>query len=118
MADLTIERRLDESQELAASGSRWRLSPWAVWLYGVPAVAILGGLLHLNGLGPFQALTRTLEAETELEERILELQTENEGLEEEIEALQPGKFGIEKRAREQLGWSRQGEIVIRIPDKR
>ena len=120
MADRTIERRFDEARDPPTGTRRWtrHLWSWGIWLYGVPAAALLGGLLHLNGLGPFQSLTATLESEAELEQRIMELQSENEALKQQIEALQPGRFGVEKRAREQLGWSRPGEIVIHIPDKR
>ena len=89
-----------------------------MWLYGVPAAALLGGVLHVNGLGPFQSLTATLEDEAKLEEEIVELEDENDSLKDQIDSLKPGQFGVEKRAREQLGWSKPGEIVIHIPDKR
>ncbi len=89
-----------------------------MWVYGVPAAALLGGLLHVNGLGPFQSLTVTLEEEAKLKEEIVGLEGENETLKDQIDSLKPGQFGVEKRAREQLGWSKPGEIIIHIPDKR
>ena len=93
------------------------MSPWAVWLVGLPAAALLGWLLHTTGHGPFQALTETLEKEEELEEEIMQLKEENKVLQEGINTLMPGEFGIEKRAREKLGWSKPGEIIVHIPDK-
>lgn len=95
----------------------YRPSPWAIWLYGLPAAAIVLGVLHCFGYGPFQSLLENVEQEDQLETRIEELHQENTGLNEEIESLMPGRFGIEKRAREQLGWSKPGEIVVHLPDK-
>lgn len=97
---------------------RHRTSPWTVWIYGLPAVALLGGLLHAFGYGPFQPLAESLNREAELEQSIIELKEENESLTEDVNSLMPGEFGIEKRAREQLGWSKPGEIIVHIPDKR
>lgn len=97
---------------------RQRTSPWTVWIYGLPAVALLGGLLHAFGYGPFQPVAESLNREAELEQSIIDLKEENETLTEDVNSLMPGEFGIEKRAREQLGWSKEGEIIVHIPDKR
>lgn len=94
------------------------LSPWMIWVVGLPAAALIGGLVHLAGHGPFHALTESAEQEGELEEEIDQLEQENELLQEDIDALTAGEFGIEKRAREQLGWSKPGEIVVHIPHKK
>ncbi len=117
MTDRSFIQRHEKIREQAGARPR-RMSPWTVWLYGIPAVAVLGGVLHVNGIGPFQSLVETLGKEADLKEQIERLESENEALEAEVDALMPGRFGIEKRAREQLGWSRPGEIVIHIPDKR
>ena len=101
----------------ARSKRRRRVSPWVVWVAGLPTVALLGGLLHLSGHGPFQALIESLEQESELEDELVRLKEQNELLQEDIDTLQRGEFGIEKRARERLGWSRPGEIVVHIPHK-
>ena len=101
-----------------ATRRRRRVSPWLVWLVGVPLAAGLGAFLHLVGLGPFHDFVETLEQEAALEEEVMLLMEENEALERDIEALEPGRFGVEKRAREQLGWSKPGEIVVHIPEKR
>lgn len=117
MTDKTFFRRHRDFQERAGNIPR-RLSPWAVWLYGLPAAVLLGGILHLNGIGPFQTLQETLDREAQLGERVQEVEAENLVLREQVDSLKQGEFGIEKRAREELGWSMPGEIVIHIPDKR
>ena len=116
MTDKGILRRQQRVE--ARVGRRRRVSPWLVWLIGLPAAGLLGGLLHLAGYGPFQGLIAGLEQEEQLHEEITHLEEQNEALQEEINALMPGEFGIEKRAREQLGWSRPGEVVIYLPEKR
>lgn len=116
--DILAERRRRDTMD-AQARQRWRSwSPWAVWLYGLPAAALIGGFLHHSGFGPFQSLAETLEKEAELDQQIESLELQNENLKRENEALMPGRFGIEKRVREQLGWSLPGEIVIHLPDKR
>ena len=117
MTDKAFIRRHRELQAQSGTSAR-RLSPWTVWLYGLPAAALLAGVLHVNGIGPFQTLEETITKESELEERILEIRKENETLQDQVDALKPGEFGVEKRAREHLGWSMPGEIVIHMPDKR
>lgn len=117
VTDRSFLRRQEDLRN-KAGGARSKISPWSVWLYGLPAVAMLGGILHLNGLGPFQSLKQGLDAEATLKEEIGTLRTENDDLESEIDSLGTGQFGIEKRAREDLGWSKPGEIVIHLPDKR
>ncbi len=92
-------------------------SPWTIWLYGVPAVALVCFVLHHFGMGPLRYITESLEVEAELEAEIGELENGNEALQGEIKALMPGQFGIEKRAREQLGWSQPGEIIVHLPGK-
>ena len=101
-----------------ATRRRRRVSPWLVGLVGIPLAAGVGAVLHRAGLGPFRGFVETLDQEAALEEEVMLLMEENEALEREIEALEPGNFGIEKRAREQLGWSKPGEIVVHIPEKR
>lgn len=92
-------------------------SPWTIWLYGVPAVALVCFVLHHFEMGPLRYITESLEAEAELEVELEKLQNENEALQGEIEELKPGQFGVEKRAREQLGWSQPGEIIVHLPGK-
>lgn len=98
---------------------RLRLSPWAIWLAGVPFVMVpLFVGLYLLGQNPIEPLIEALASEDDLERQIEDLKQENSELQQEIDALGPGQFGIEKRARERLGWSKAGEVVIHVPDKR
>ncbi len=117
MTDRTFIRRHNDIQERAGASPR-QVSPWTIWIYGLPAAAVLGGILHVNGIGPFQSLEATLQKEADLKTTIREIQSENVALQDQVDTLKPGEFGIEKRAREQLGWSMPGEIVIHMPDKR
>ena len=99
--------------------SRLRLSPRTIWLAGVPCVMLplfIG--LYLLGQNPIEPLIEALANEDRLERQIEELNRENSDLQQDIDALGPGQFGIEKRARERLGWSKPGEVVIHVPDKR
>ena len=86
---------------------------------GVPCVVVplLVGL-HLLGYNPIRPLMQALENESKLESQIERLKQENTELQRDVDALGPGQFGIEKRARERLGWSKPGEIVIHVPDKK
>ena len=116
MTDESFIRRQTEISE-QSSPPRRRVSPWTVWVYGLPALALLLGVMHAFGAGPFQPLTKTLASESQLEQQIVNLKEETQALEEEVESLMPGNFGIEKHAREQLFWSKPGEIVVHLPDK-
>lgn len=113
----TRRRRPRDAKE--AKPSRLRFSPWAIWLAGVPFVMLpLFVGLYLLGQNPIEPLIEALANEDSLERQIEELQRENSDLQKDIDTLGPGRFGIEKRARERLGWSKPGEVVIHVPDKR
>ena len=106
-------------RQRAAEPPRSRISPWAVWLMGVPFVMVpLFVGLYLLGHNPIRPLMQALDNEEKLELQIEELEQENADLQQDVNALGPGQFGIEKRARERLGWSKPGEIVIHVPDKK
>lgn len=95
------------------------ISPWAIWLLGVPFVMLpLFFGLYLLGHNPIKPLLQALENEEMLESQIEDLKQENTELQRDVDALGPGQFGIEKRARERLGWSKPGEVVIHVPDKK
>ena len=110
--------RLKPSPREGSAPRRKRISPWAVWIYGLPLAAVLAGILHFLGHGPFRPVAQTLSTEAELEREVESLRDENASLQQEIDDLMPGQFGIEKRAREQLGWSKPGEFIVHLPDKR
>ncbi len=111
------------TDEYSATQGGWiekpsRVSALSLWFYGVPAVALLIGLAHALGHGPYQSVIETLKEESRLEAEITALEDENQALQTDMDSLKPNGFGIEKIAREQLGWSRDGEIIIHLPDKR
>jgi len=113
----TRRRRPRDAKE--AKPSRLRFSPRSIWLAGVPFVMLpLFVGLYLLGQNPIEPVIEALANEDRLEHQIEELQQENSELQQDIDALGPGQFGIEKRARERLGWSKPGEVVIHVPDKR
>ena len=66
----------------------------------------------------FRDLWTAWREEAALKAQIAEIEKRNGALEQEIEDLAPGGPGIEKRVREDLGWSKKDEIVIRIPGKK
>ena len=113
----TRRRRPGDAKE--AQPARLRFSPRSIWLAGVPLVMLpLFVGLYLLGHNPIEPLIEALANEDTLERQIEELRRENSGLQQDIDGLGPGQFGIEKRARERLGWSKVGEVVIHVPDKR
>lgn len=74
--------------------------------------------LYLLGQNPIEPLIEALANEDKLERQVEELNRENSELQQDIDNLRPGQLGIERRARERLGWSKPGEVVIHVPDKR
>ena len=115
--DPTSRRRPRDAKE--EKPSRLRFSPRTIWLAGVPLVMLplfIG--LYLLGQNPVEPLIEALANEDKLERQIDGLMRENSELQQDIDGLAPGQFGIEKRARERLGWSKPGEVVIHVPDKR
>lgn len=113
----TRRRRPRDATE--AKPSRLHFSPRVIWLAGVPFVMLpLFVGLYLLGQNPIEPLIEALANEDSLERQIDELERQNSDLQQDIDALGPGQFGIEKRARERLGWSKPGEVVIHVPDKR
>ena len=118
MSDEPTRRRQPRDAN-EAKRSLPRFSPRAIWLAGVPFVMLpLFVGLYLLGQNPVEPLIESLANEDRLERQIQELKQENSELQQDIDALGPGQFGIEKRARERLGWSKRGEVVIHVPAKR
>lgn len=69
------------------------------------------GLLSLLGNRGLVRLYRLSRTKGELSREIERLQTSNEALRRQLEALKTDPFAIEKIAREDLGLVRPGEIV-------
>lgn len=66
----------------------------------------------------FRDLWTAWREEAALKAQIAKIEKRNGTLEQEIEDLAPGGSGIEKIVREDLGWSKKDEIVIRLPGKK
>jgi len=90
------------------------------------ARALFFGLLVLGFLAWVQQsgfetvleLRAAWRAEAALEEQVAALKADNDRLEQEIEELEHNGRRVEEIARGKLGYAREGEIVIRIPEKR
>ncbi len=86
---------------------------------------MLFGLLLLGGIGFFWLtgydalveLTDSWEKENQLEQEILRLELENERVDAAIKELAPDGKAVERIARQDLGWAKPGEIVVKIPEK-
>jgi cell division protein FtsB len=126
-----INRAKDQAKDQApraeAAAARWieRTRPTWSWVAGewrragttAAAVLIVGLLLHAmfgaNGMVVYQqkrAEMRSLESEVD------RLQKENDQYVLQIKALKSDPAAIEKEAREQLHYTRQGEIVYVAPE--
>lgn len=82
---------------------------WAVAVFGFYHFAVEQELTELR-----QAWHR----ERGLRDEIEALRQENAHIEKVIEELGPGGAEIERIARQELGWANDGEIVVKIPEKR
>jgi cell division protein FtsB len=90
---------------------RFALVTAVVLSAGLLVAAVFGsrGLLHLRGIqSEEQAINR----------RITELLRENEQLRATLAQLKSDDRAIEKRAREELGFVRPGDLVYRFPPDR
>ena len=93
------------------AGSRRRL------LYVVLLVAA-AAFFRFAGYDGLIELRQSWQQERELESDLQQLQEENLRIEDGIEELSPDGAAIERIARQDLGWAKPGEIVIKIPEKK
>lgn len=85
-------------------------------LYGLLLVGPLG-FFWLTGYDALSELTDSWEEENQMEQAIRRLELENEQLDAAIKELAPGGKAVERIARQDLGWAKPGEIVVKIPEK-
>lgn len=71
-----------------------------------------------SGFQTLLELRAAWRAEAELERQVGALKADNARLESEIGELEENGRRVEEIARGKLGLAREGEIVIRIPEKR
>ena len=88
------------------------------WVVFILATTALLGWFQVSGYRTFHDLSQVWKQEAQLEAQAEELRQLNAEIEREIEELAPGGPGIERRAREDLGWSKKDELVIRVPNKK
>lgn len=89
----------------------------------IRAVVLLSGVLTVVFLISFvfseEGISELREARMRvdtIEQEIVELERENAKLEAEADGLRESSFTVEKIAREDLGMSKPGEIVYRVPE--
>jgi len=83
------------------------------------AIALVFGVLAYAWLLPesgFPTWLRLRQEVTQAEQRIKLLERQNHALRDEVVALQRDSFAQERAVREELGWVRPGEILVRAPD--
>lgn len=88
------------------------------WVVFILATTALVGWFQVSGYQTIHDLRQVWEQEAELEAEAEELRQRNAEIEREIEELAPGGPAIERKAREDLGWSKKDEVVIRVPNKK
>lgn len=95
----------------------WLAREWRLLGTGAAAVFIVGLLVHAifgaNGMVAYRQKRAEMEA---LQAEVDRLQKENALDAEQIRQLKSNPAAIEKEAREQLHYSRKGEVVFVIPE--
>ena len=79
----------------------------------VAAVVTYAWLLPESGFPTWLSLRDEV---AQAERRIHALERQNDALREEVAALARDPFAQERAVREELGWVRPGEILVRAPD--
>lgn len=116
----TVQHKLKLTAKLPALAGAAKDS---VYLWRRRAATIATGTLALvmaygvifghNGLTAF---AHKREEARELQQQMQQLQNENERLNEHIDRLQSDPDAIEHEAREQLHYTRAGEVIYTLPD--
>ena len=86
-------------------------------LYAAILVAVVA-FFRIAGYDGLIDLRQSWQQERELESEVQQLRDENGRIEDGIEELSPDGPAIERIARQELGWAKHGEIVIKIPEKK
>lgn len=88
------------------------------WAYYALLAVAGGGFFWLTRYDALAELTDSWRKEAELNQAIHRLEEDNHRLEAAIEDLAPDGKAVERIVREDLGWAKRGEIVVKIPDKK
>jgi cell division protein FtsB len=122
-----MDRAKDQAPRAEAAAARWveRTRPAWTWLAlewrrlgtGAAIVLIAGFLLHAMFGANGMVVYRQKHAEMEsLQGEVERLQKENNQYADRIKSLKSDPAAIEKEAREQLHYTRSGEVVYVAPD--
>jgi cell division protein FtsB len=125
--DQAMDRAKDQAPRAEAAAARWveRTRPAWTWLVlewrrlGTAAAIVLiaGLLLHAMFGANGMVVYRQKHAEMEtLQGEVERLQKENNQYADRIKSLKSDPAAIEKEAREQLHYTRSGEVVYVAPD--
>jgi cell division protein FtsB len=99
----------------ANAASHSGIRRWAS--YGLIFVAV-AGLVWLSGYDALAELTDSWRKESEMQQAIEKLERENQRIEAAIGELAPEGKAVERIARQELGWAKRDEIVVKIPEKK
>ena len=117
----------DQAPKAEAVAARWVKGTRPVWSWlaaewrrlgtGAATLLIVGLLLHAMFGANGMVVYRQKHAEMQsLESEVERLQKENEQYVDQIKSLKSDPAAIEKEAREQLHYTRPGEVVYVAPD--
>lgn len=104
-------------QQRVAAGIRSRVGLWrrrgATVIAGALALGMAYGVMFgHNGLTAF---ARKRQEEQSLREQMQQLQRDNSRLQDHVERLQNDPGAIEHQAREELHYTRSGEVIYTLP---
>lgn len=88
------------------------MRPFLLAITLVVTVLAYAWLLPESG---FPTWLRLRQEVTQAEQRIELLERQNHALRDEVVALQRDSFAQERAVREELGWVRPGEVLVRAP---
>lgn len=88
------------------------------WLRLLLAALAAMLLYQFSGFRTWSELLAVWEQENQLRQANESLREENTGIEAAIKELSPDGREVERIARQELGWAKPGEVVIKIPEKK
>jgi cell division protein FtsB len=88
------------------------------WAYYALLSLTAAGFFWITGYDALTELTDSWGKERQIEQAIQQIEAENHRIEGAIEELAPEGKAVERIARQDLGWAKRGEIVVKIPEKR
>jgi len=109
------DERIAMQQYLAQAYDKLHRARRKLATAGVGVFAVLLGSHLLFGVNGWMAYSKKKETHQQIQQEIHSLQQENERLQQQIKALKTDPKAIEKEAREQLKYTRPGEVVYTMP---